>query len=296
MTKQNKLLGIFLSISGYTAWVAGDTFVKLSGQTLPIVEILSIGFFVGLIFTALISGLHGSVAQLSTRRPVFHLMRSVLIMGATYGSIAGVIYLSLADFYTIIFTSPLILTILGHFFLNEKADGKIWIATIIGFSGVLIAIRFSGIGQSQLSWIGLATTCLASLSLALTMLTIRSAKNENSYALGFWPQVVNCLVSLAVMTITNKIMYDPQGVAFAVISGLFGGIGLLLTNASLKVAPVAVVSPYHYTQIIFGAVAGYFVFGNIPAWSVIVGAVIITLSGLYILLATKRSAKLDLRA
>lgn len=283
MIKQNHALGIMLSFAGYTAWVGGDTVVKLAGESLPIAEILSINFLTTSLFTVLMASLHGGLGQLSTKRPKFHIMRSIFIMGATYGSVAGVIYLSLADFYTIIFTSPLVLTALGSLILKEKVDCRMWLAIIFGFLGVIVAVQFCGANGHTLSWIGIVVTSIASLSLALTMLTARAAADENNYALSLWPEIINCVVSVLVMLAFGKMVVNTSGIIYAVLSGIMGGIGLLLTNASLRVAPVAVVSPYHYTQIIGGAVIGYLIWHHVPALSVIIGAIMIIASGLYIL-------------
>lgn len=283
MIKQNNILGILLSLAGYTTWVASDTFVKLAGAYMPIIEIMSIAFFTSACFTVLVASMKGGLSQLLTRRFAFHGMRSIFSMGGEYGSLVGIIYLSLTDFYTIVFSSPLILTALASVFLKEKVDYKMWLAIILGFTGVLIAVRFSNLSGVHLSLYGVLATCLASLSLALTMLTVRSATHENNYALTFWPQITNGIVSVLVMLWFGHITSTPIGIIFALCSGILGGLGVLLTNASLQVAPVAVVSPYHYTQIIGGAIVGYLIWGHIPTWSTILGAMIITVSGLYIL-------------
>jgi drug/metabolite transporter (DMT)-like permease len=291
--KENRLLGISLSCAGYSAWVVGDTFVKLAGQTLPLLEILAINFFVSSLFTVLLAAMHGGIRQLATKRPKFHVLRSIFIAGATYGSFAGILRLSLADFYTIIFTSPLILTILASFILREKADRGTWLAIVFGFLGVVVAVQFSSLSGHIISWQGVLATTVASLCLGFTMLTARSAGNENNYALTIWPQVINCLISMIILFIFGTTVASPAGVIFAILSGVLGGTGLVLTNASLRVAPVAVVSPYHYIQIIGGAVVGYLIWHNVPTLPVVVGATMIVASGLYVLHAEQGRSKAD---
>jgi drug/metabolite transporter (DMT)-like permease len=125
------------------------------------------------------------------------------------------------------------------------------------------------------------------------MLTARGAGQENNYALSLWPQVVNCLVSTVAMLTVGAVVVNPIGIIYSILCGILGGLGLVLTNASLRVAPVAVVSPYHYTQIIGGAVAGYIIWHNVPALSVLIGAIMIVVSGLYILQAEKAKSKVS---
>jgi drug/metabolite transporter (DMT)-like permease len=286
--KQNNTLGIILSLAGYTAWVGADALVKLAGATLPMLEILWIDFFVGALFTLLAASIHGGVRQVYTKRFGFHLWRSLFLMGNAYGSVAGVIYLSLADFYTIIFTSPLLLTALGSLFLAEKVDLKMWLAIIFGFLGVVVAVQFSGLNGCTLSWMGILVTTVASLSLAVTMLTARAAGTENNYSLTLWPQVINAIVSFLLMLTLVKFVASPIGMFYAALSGVFGGIGLILTNASLRVAPVAVVSPYHYTQIVGGALVGYLIWKDVPTAAMIVGAIMIIASGAYVFYAEQK--------
>jgi drug/metabolite transporter (DMT)-like permease len=241
----------------------------------------------------LLTATKGNIAQqLSSKRPVFHFARSLFTLGSVYGAVGGVIYLSLADFYTIIFTSPLILTILGSFFLREKTDVKSWIAILFGFAGVIVAVRFANPDIDHLPWIGVGLTCLASITMAFSMLAARRVTDENFYALSFWPQFAGTVVSILVMIVFKDIVFDTVGIACASISGILGATGAMFVNASLRVAPVAVVSPYHYTQIIGGAIAGYLIWHNVPDWSVIIGAIMVTLSGLYILhVETRKKSK-----
>jgi drug/metabolite transporter (DMT)-like permease len=53
-------------------------------------------------------------------------------------------------------------------------------------------------------------------------------------------------------------------------------------NRSLKLAPASVVVPYQYTMIVWAAIFGYLVFGDVPSWPVVTGAAIIIAAGLYI--------------
>jgi drug/metabolite transporter (DMT)-like permease len=64
--------------------------------------------------------------------------------------------------------------------------------------------------------------------------------------------------------------------------GLTGGIAQLLMTSALSAAPVSVVVPMDYTGLIWAAIYGWAIFGNLPSWSTWVGAPIIVASGLYI--------------
>jgi drug/metabolite transporter (DMT)-like permease len=70
--------------------------------------------------------------------------------------------------------------------------------------------------------------------------------------------------------------------------GLIGSISQYWTTLALSHAPAASVSPFNYTALIWGSIIGFVVWGNLPTPTMIVGAAIVTLTGLYLLRAESR--------
>ncbi len=77
---------------------------------------------------------------------------------------------------------------------------------------------------------------------------------------------------------------------------LFGGvcaaIGWLFVAVASQQAPASIIAPYRYSQIITGAVAGYLIWHDKPTVHLVIGAIIIILSGLYIAQHTQRDAEM----
>jgi drug/metabolite transporter (DMT)-like permease len=68
---------------------------------------------------------------------------------------------------------------------------------------------------------------------------------------------------------------------------LAGGLAVfasLCVNRSLKLAPASVVVPYQYSMILWAAIFGYLVFGDLPSLATIIGVAVIIAAGLYIFL------------
>jgi S-adenosylmethionine uptake transporter len=74
------------------------------------------------------------------------------------------------------------------------------------------------------------------------------------------------------------------------IMAILAGLGELLVIKALEVALAVVVSPVHYTILIWGSLYGYFVFGDFPDYLTWIGAIIIILSGLYTLYRERKRA------
>ncbi len=56
-----------------------------------------------------------------------------------------------------------------------------------------------------------------------------------------------------------------------------------------RASSISTVAPYHYTQMIWGLILGYFIFEHIPTTSALIGAVLIIYSGFYILMLQKNN-------
>ena len=68
----------------------------------------------------------------------------------------------------------------------------------------------------------------------------------------------------------------------ACLLGLCGGLGHYLLALAHRYAPATVLAPFLYQQVVYMAIFGYLVFGDVPAAEVWAGAVIVIASGLYL--------------
>ena len=59
-------------------------------------------------------------------------------------------------------------------------------------------------------------------------------------------------------------------------------------TSSFRFAPVSVIAPFDYTQLVWASLLGFLIWGELPQTLTIVGAVIVAASGVYILLRETR--------
>jgi drug/metabolite transporter (DMT)-like permease len=76
----------------------------------------------------------------------------------------------------------------------------------------------------------------------------------------------------------------PRDFGLFLLAGGLAVLASLCVNRSLKLAPASVVVPYQYSMIIWAAIFGYLVFGDVPQPITALGAAIIIGAGLYIFL------------
>lgn len=286
---QNHLLGIMLSTAGFTAWAVSDAFIKMASETITASTVLAISVFCSAVCTFLLAAKNGGIGQLRTQRLRFHLVRAALCAVSYYFCVLALKNLPLTSFYMIVFLSPLLIALLEKVFLRETASLLIWLAILFGLGGIVVAVqsmpRDSDVLVATTSFGIIAAIINASTYSVIAVMT-RHARTENNYALTIWPDTVILPVALGLMMWEGGFKFDATGMVMAIFSGVLGCLGFLLTNASLRMAPAAVVSPYHYTQIISGALLGYFIWGHLPSLGVLVGAVMIIAAGLAILQQT----------
>jgi drug/metabolite transporter (DMT)-like permease len=76
---------------------------------------------------------------------------------------------------------------------------------------------------------------------------------------------------------------DPLTLGVLILGGLFGGVGQLLLTEALRNAPVGVIAPFDYTQLVWATLFGFVVWGELPHPLTLIGAVVVAGSGVYIL-------------
>src|ERR1700726_4446417 len=194
-------------------------------------------------------------------RPWLQLLRVILSSLEVAAFFLATVYLPLADVVTYYLACPIFVTALSALVLRERVGWRRWSAILVGFCGVLIALRPSA---QTVSWPALIALG-GSLSFALLMLITRSLRAT--------PDIV--LASSQFMgSFTLGALISPFGWVTPGISslGLFAAAGcisvaaLLCVNRSLKLAPASVVVPYQYSMILWAVMFGYVVFGDGPSW------------------------------
>jgi drug/metabolite transporter (DMT)-like permease len=189
-------------------------------------------------------------------------------------------HLPLTDATALQFTSPLFMTALSAMFLAERVGRHRWAAVVIGFVGVLIMARPV---PGHLNLEGVTLGILSALGAAGAMVTIRQiADTERGPTIVFYFTLGGVALGL-VGSAFHWVTPDPLTLAMLILAGLFGGVGQLLLTEALRNAPVGVVAPFDYTQLVWAAGLGFLVWGELPHPLTLIGAVIVAGSGVYIL-------------
>jgi drug/metabolite transporter (DMT)-like permease len=195
--------------------------------------------------------------------------------------------LQLAELMTIYFASPLLVAVLAVPLLRETVTRMRWISILIGFGGVLIACRPGDL--SHAGAIGLAL--LAALLWAGSMILIRQIATKE-------PTLVQMLTScFSFVLMTGAVLpfkwVTPGALDLALMVGigLLGALAQYLLIEGIRRAPASVVSPLEFSALVWSFVLGYLIWSDVPGLHVFGGAVLIMVSGVFIVLEEWRKAR-----
>src|ERR1700726_4883685 len=212
-------------------------------------------------------------------RPWLQLLRVTLSTLEVAAFFLASVYLPLADVITYYLACPIFVTALSGIVLGERIGWRRWTAILIGFCGVLIALRPSAQTVSWPAMIALG----GSLSFALLMLITRSLRATPDIVLAS-SQFMGTFLLCPLLSPIGWVTPSLGSLGLFAAAGCISVAALLCVNRSLKLAPASVVVPYQYSMIVWAVIFGYLVFGDVPSMATIAGAAIIIGAGLYIFL------------
>jgi drug/metabolite transporter (DMT)-like permease len=261
-----------------TAFSATDGLSKWIVMAAPIFEIVAIRNALVLLMIMPMVGRAGGVRALATRRGWAHVLRAATSIGALLTFFAALRELPLATSIAITFASPLFMTVASVLLLGERVGWHRWLAVVAGFAGVLV-IAWPG-ADGMISWAA-ALMVLSSLFFALSMTTVRwLARTETDVAMLFYQNTGMMLAGVAGLPF---VWQTPDVIELGVIAAMAVTliIGQVFMIRAFRAAPVAVVAPFEYLELLWASLIGYVVWNEEPAAHVWVGAAIVVASGLY---------------
>jgi drug/metabolite transporter (DMT)-like permease len=221
-------------------------------------------------------------------RPGLQLFRVVLSTLEVAAFFLATVYLPLADVITYYLAGPIFVTAMSAIFLGEKVGWRRWTAILIGFCGVLIALRPSAQTVSLPALIALG----GSLSFATLMLITRSLRKTPDIVMAS-SQFVGTFLLGAVLSAFHWVPPTSGSLVIFALAGCVSVTALFCVNRSLKLAPASVVVPYQYSMIVWAVIFGFVVFGDVPEIATIVGAAIIIGAGFYIFLREQKLGRAE---
>jgi len=222
--------------------------------------------------------LRAGPAVLLTRHPLLHGIRAFAGSAAMVCGFYAVGHLPLADFTALTFTQPLFVVVLAVLLLGEVVRWRRWLATVVGFLGVLIMVRPGATAFDPAALMALAS--VFGIAVAVCMVKRLPAGESHVTMLAYF-----CLMSLAVTCLPALLAWQPPSPGQW---GLLAGVGTLgvasqaMVIRAFRVGEASFVAPFDYLKLILAGFIGFAAFGELPGLWALVGAAVIVASTLYI--------------
>jgi len=228
----------------------------------------------------------GGFDSLKTKVWPWHLLRTLLASGAMFGFFFGLARMPLINALTLGFTAPLMVTALSVPFLGEHVGWRRWTAVVFGFIGVLIILRP---GAGLITPAALAIIAAAFCYACLAITARKLSTTETSF-------------SLSVYVITGPLLFSglllpgdwsaptTSGWMLFLLAGVCSSAAWVGIIGGYRRASPAMLAPFEYTALIGGAIAGYYIWHEVPDRWVVTGALVIIGSGLFVVYRELSSA------
>ncbi|GKX29666.1 membrane protein [Vallitalea longa] len=279
----NKPKAVLFMLISAIAFALMQTMVKLAGD---------IPTFEKVLFRNLVSLIIAVNVILKTKTPMFGkkenqkylLGRSLLGLGGVVFYFYAINNLIMADAAMLNKLSPFFVTIFAYVFLKEKLS-KIQIpALLFVFIGSLLIIK----PQFSFDIIPALSGLLSAICAGAAYTLVRLLKNkENPSTIVFYFSFVS-VIAMIPLTILNFQMPVGSQWLYLIGTGVFAAIGQYGLTFAYKYAPAAEISIYNYTTIIFAAIMGFIVWGELPDGLSILGSIIIIATAITMFLYQNR--------
>jgi drug/metabolite transporter (DMT)-like permease len=283
------LLGILLRLGAMAALGVMFALVKLAGNHgVHVVESLFWRQLAGLPAVILWLWWAGKLHDIKTKQPVAHALRAILGLTSMTLNFSAMLMLPMAEATTISFATPIFATLLAAILLGEATGRYRWGAVLLGFAGVLLAMRP---GENTVHGAGPWVALAGALLTACVLIQIRNmTKQESSGAIVFWFSLTSLFpLGIAMLFVARN--HDLQ--SWMIIAGLAaaGAVAQLLLTSAMRHASVAVISTMDYTGLIWSILFGFLIFGDLPGPGTWLGAPIIIVAGLVIIWREQRLSR-----
>lgn len=280
------LKGALYLLLGVFSYAIANIFIKTSSQYYPFGEMVvlrGLVLLIPLIIYVLLRYFKKLQSFFFTRHLKIHIVQGILSTFCLYFLFYAFSVLPLSDATAISFSETFILSLLALLFLKEKITSSRWIAISVGFIGVLV-ITQPNLGIFNLHSKGVLACLLAVTFDAGVLLSLRKIGKQD--------KALTILIYYALFSTMGGCLFFPfehwtpvlKEHLFDILAlGFFGALGQIFITHAFRHAETSVLAPLVYTQLIWALLFDHFIWARWPDLSVLVGATIIILSGIYLL-------------
>ena len=275
--------GVFLVSAGSLTLVVMGSLVKWLGVRLPSFELLFFRSFVGLLFVLPLFR-RDPLTPFRTKRFGMHFVRGGFGAAGNACFFWTLTHMLLADAMALQFSRPLFMIPLALLFLREKVGGQRLAVATIGFAGILLYARPFTAGFDSDALIGAAGALFG----ALVVVGIKQlARTEQTRVIMFYYAFWSAALAAGPMLFEWR---TPEAgeLPVLILIGFLGIAGQSMITSGLLLGESTALVPLDYSRVLYSAIIGYAIFGELPGLWSFAGMGLILAASLYLVLTERR--------
>jgi drug/metabolite transporter (DMT)-like permease len=260
--------------------------VKTLGSRLPSVEIVFFRSAVQLVVMLAVCSRIG-FSSLSTQQPLLQVARALISVFLINCNFYAFTKMSLADVTAIGFSRNLFIVVLAVLFLKERPGILRLLVTVVGFIGILVIVRpGSGVFEG-VALIALAGACLGACM--MTLVRRLTSTDSNMALMTFHSFAVVAAVSVPV----SMVWVTPTAneLLLLLAMAVVGILGQWCMIQAFRRGEAMVVAPTSYVRLIYAALFGFILFGEVPDSFTVIGALLIIGSSFFLIMQETRTTR-----
>nr|CAA6812343.1 MAG: S-adenosylmethionine uptake transporter [uncultured Thiotrichaceae bacterium] len=287
-SEQGPLKGLLFALGAFAILSLHDVLVKV---------LADYSVFQVIFFAMLFGYVPFSLARLVDKRsivlrpvhPFLVVLRGFLTVGGLSFAFLGFSLLPMVEVYVLLFTTPLIISLLAIPILGEKIHVFRWMTILLGLVGVVIVLRPT---PESLEFGHLCALLSACCGGGAAIISRKIGHLENAATLILIPMILNILLAGSIL----YFVYKPMPLADLGLMFLLGSmalLGQLMLLYGYRNAPAALAAPMQYSQLIWAILYGAVFFDEAVDRWIILGAVITVISGLLMVWRETKVSKIQ---
>jgi drug/metabolite transporter (DMT)-like permease len=286
-TGDRPVLGIVYVNVGLVLMALNDALIRFLSTDYSPIQIAFVRTFVMAVAVGAVIVALRRYQLFVTKRLGLIALRGALSAVASTSFFFSLEYLELADAFTVGMAGPIFVAALSGWLLGERVPLARWAAILLGFAAIAFIME-PGEGLFNV-WALLALLSAATYAVAMIIYRALTA-TEDSLTILFYMSLVAALVLLPLIPFvwTDMPLWE---LPLLLVVGVLAGVTQYLLVQAYRHAAANTVITFDYLSVIYVAIVGYLLFAEIPTWHVVLGAMLLIASGLYVVFDEARQQR-----
>lgn len=285
----NPIRGISFKLTSVAFFLVMQTCIKAAGPDVPAGQISFFRSAFAIIpIVIYLMWLRSLRSAFHTENLFGHFKRGFLGILSMICGFYGLTLLPLPEFIAIGYASPLMAVVFAALMLGEKVRIYRCSAVLVGMIGVIIILwpkmtLLQQGGFAAAEGIGALAVLTGAMLGGLAMVQVRQlVVTEKTATIVLYFSLTGALISAISMPFGWEWLSLKQAVLL-ISSGIAGGIAQILLTESYRHAEVSTIAPFEYSSILLGICVSYFLFGDVPTVTMLIGTSIVICAGIFII-------------